>query len=1176
MRNPIRLVQVAAVLLAFSWMGAAEAVGPAVAVPPPSSVRARDLFDQAAMLAQDKNYREAIPLLEEVLRQDPTLKAGWESLGWAYWRVGRENDAIALWERLRSLDPSQPLAYNLLAKAATARGDLVRATELNQRSLELQPDQYAVKYDLARILLWRGQTETSIAMFDTALKTDPNRLDIMLDLARALSGMWRYEQALPLWHRLSGQTPNNLEYQAMEGLCLLHGNKPEPARALFEKVLASKPDHLVALEGMAYLEEFGPDSTKAAPYYRRLIQAQPDPREKETVRCRLINLLVRLHRADPLGATLTEPLALVKDRLEYNPKSVDALLLRGELLLMDVKYGGAEDQFIEVLEKYNVHNIRAYRGLFETYVAAKRFDLAREQLESLRQFNPLDPYLDYYLARLESTQGRFSAAYEALDRLEAAGRRGAVAVILYHGLTPSRYFPDALAESRFRDQLQAMRQAGFEFVKSGEIPVLFSATNPPPVLAPPPPPPPAPVVAVLSPVPTSGVEKVVVVDAGATLPVARRHVVPLRALSSRPASKPEADVAPAPVVAPPPAVEPPPVAAPFVAAPAAPAIPIRVSINFDDGRKDTMALATGVARDFGLVFSHHIPCGYIMQNNPFIITWEQLESYAATGCWEFGSHFVKASILTPIDAFGQTGHALPNLIEEKNRQETLEEYAVRLKHEFADSQVLLRQHTKQPVNFISYPFGDIGQELDTNLQDPVPGILETGRLYYNVGFIQSTFGFAVAGDDPMLYQRHEMDRWMNGSNVVEYVYAHHPLFLAQRTRAEYAALDGKQYRAMESVEWLEKNGYPPALLEETRRYVQTRLSGGYVRPAAAAAAEKAGRVLDSLKPRLRGEGEYFRDNQDRMNWRLYGGGGLNIGERLALDAKAGVGQLTQKTLASVTNGIQVAPSRNLKVDEASVGVRGTLLFVSDPTHPITDYLPHYISAGFMQRQFSGDAQDSVTALEAETQFRPLLPLDVMVRYERDIVPAALAVVDGITYDLWSVNGEYRLRDWWNLNGSGLMYSFSDNNTRDHFTASSSWLLYERLGFWAGLRYYYANAEEDRESYWTPYELSRYSVEGRLLGHYRRAYYHVKINFGYGKENVRPEEERRFVETQARAQAEGWDAGAPPSTDWEFVFGASASTRIHLQDQWELNGEISYNENPNYNELSVFGGVSYAF
>ena len=54
------------------------------------------------------------------------------------------------------------------------------------------------------------------------------------------------------------------------------------------------------------------------------------------------------------------------------------------------------------------------------------------------------------------------------------------------------------------------------------------------------------------------------------------------------------------------------------------------------------------------------------------------------------------------------------------------------------------------------------------------------------------------------------------------------------------------------------------------------------------------------------------------------------------------------------------------------------------------------------------------------------------------------------------------------------------------------------------------------------------------------------------------------------------AQGPPSTDWEPVLGLSASTRFKLGEHWEFNGEVSYDRVPNYNQLSILGGIKYAF
>jgi tetratricopeptide (TPR) repeat protein len=1093
----------------------------------------RDRLQEALEAAAEEEDEVAIPLLEEILRQEPTSMPAWEALGWAYWRTGQPDRAVELWERLRAIDPSNPLALNLLAKAATAAGDLGRAIELNRRSLALKPDQLNARYDLARALLWNGQIDEGITMLDDALQTDPQRFDVVLDLARALTNSWQYERALPAWRRLREHVPDNLDYLAMEATCLLHTNQDQAARDLFEKILEMQADHVVALEGMSNLEEFSEDPGRAAPYLRRWMEALPQPADQERVRVRLINLVVRMHKRKPLEYTLNEPIALTRDRLEYDPNSVDAWLLLGELLLQDGKFAEAEEKFIEVLTTFNPGNIRARKGLFETYAAAKRFDLARDQLVELSRYNPRDPYLYYYLARLEATRGDFYRAYEALDLLEEAGRRGAVAVILYHGLVPSRFFVDALAVDRFRDHLAAMRDEGFQFIKSSEVPGYLNAalTN---------------------------------ATAAAAAPAA-------------PPRRPDApEITPALAIR----RERPRSAAPR----GAPTVPMVVSINFDDGRRDSMQYGTQVAREFGMVFSHHLAVGYIQQNHPFIVSWTQLEEYAATGHWDIGSHFLNAAILAPLGPDGRMGHALPNLTwrEDLKRMETPEEYAERIQREFADSRRILQERTGQSVNFISYPFGDIGQEIGTNLVDPVRTIVETGRKHYDAGFQQSRFGFSIAGDDPMFYQRHEMERWMSGADVVQYLYANHPVYLARRTRTELAAQEGKQYLATENLAWLRDNRYPEPLLKELRTYVETRLAGRIVRPADAAVARKSAWDVDSLKPRIRGEGEFFSDNQDRQHWRLYGGGGVNLGERLALDARAGIGRLQQDVVNLVTNatpagGQLLSPvRRELDVDERSVGIRGTLLFVPDPDSPLRFLNPQYLSAGLTQREFSGDADSSITALEAETQFRPFLPLDLMLRFERDIVPSALAAVEEITYNQFMLAGVYRLRDWWDATGSLMRYDFSDDNTRDHLVLGTSWLLHERTGFRIGLRYAYATSEEERQAYWTPYKLHRYFIETGFLGQYLRSYYNLRVRFGVGREAVRPEAKDAYQASLERARRLQFDPGEEPSEDWEPVFGAAFSTRIRLGDHWMLNGEISYNRNPNYNELSLNGGMTYRF
>jgi tetratricopeptide (TPR) repeat protein len=1080
-------------------------IRPATNAGPSRATLARDRLEEGIALAREQRTAEAIPILEEVIQLDPTTLPAWEQLGWCYWAAGRKDETMALWQRLLALDTANPYTYSLLAKAAVANNDLEKAAEYSRKSLELNPNQPNVRFDLARTLLWKGAPDEAMPMLEEVIAIDPTRIDVILELARARTYAWQFDTALPLWQKLRETAPDELSYIAAEALCRLHTNEPEAARELATRVLASAPDDAYALDVMACLSEFGEAPATALPYLRKLMDVAQNPLDRERWRVRLIRLLIRLYRAEPRVYGLREAIDLTRARIEHDPQSVDGRLLLGELQLMDGMLPDAERQFISVLREFNAYNIRARRGLLETYLAAKQYDNARAQLVALSRFNPQDPYLLYHLARLESARGDFFKAHEALDKLEAAGQRGAVAVLLYHGLTRSRYFAEALSTDRFREHLVALQKARARFVKCSELPQVLNAER--------------------------------------TERASSRPVL-LGSGFARPAG----------------------------------AMPLTVAVSFDDARRDSMLYGTEIGKDLGLVFSMHVPVGYIQRNHSFISSWAMLQKYQQEGCWEFGGHMLDGAILAPIDASGRLWHALPNLTWQTNsaRMETIAEYDRRLALEFGESRRVLAEQLGGPMNFVSYPFGDIGQEDMTNVDDPTGRILPHARRHFQAGFIQSVFGYAVAGDDPLLYQRHEMDRWTSGEDTVDYLYEYHPVYLARRLRAEYSALEGKLYRAREALEALELDGYPERPLARVKKYVNDRLSQAFGAPAQGPGTiKKAPWAIELRKPYVGVSGEYFEDNQNRSNWRIFGLAGVNVTPNLLLEGRAGIGRLTQDVIDTFTNTVvqgvttNTALSNNtyrIDIDERAVGGRAVFTFPNGI----------YLAGDLLQRTFSGDVDRERLAWALETQVRPFQPFDLLARYEHDMAPSALAIVEDIDYDLWQLVGNVRVRDDWNVVASFSRYDFSDDNTRDHFTAGSSWTVHPRSGLRLGVRFSYDDADEASRAYWTPYQLQRYYVEGGFQGNHLRTYYNLRLRLGIGREEARPEEVQRYQETVARAAAQQFDPGDPPNEDWEEVIGIAASARRPFGDHWVLSGEVSYNKNPNYNEVSLLGSLRYRF
>ncbi len=1073
---------------------AANAAEPGVQSP------ANQLYVEANQSMMVSNWTAAIPKLEKAIKLDPSLFPAWEQLGWCYWKNDRRDETFRLWKTLQRLNPDLPIAYNLLGRAYTADGQEDKAVEAFRKSLQLDPDQDATQFSVARLNRWEGRYDDSITILKGQLDREPDRADVRLELARAYLNNWQFDEALPLWEQLAVER-GDAESQIALAECRLKTGDPEAAREVSDELLANDPNHPMALLLMADLSEYGDHPGDARPYLRRLIDTTESVGARQKLRMRLILLVVRLNRDRPIDYDLDEAIEQARAFLEEDPNNVDAILLLGELLMMNQQFAAAEDKFQIVLRDFNPANQRAHRGLFETYTADRQFDKAEKELRAIESFNPRDPYLHYLHAKYEGSRGRFSRAYQALDKLEAAGQNGAVLVLLYHGLSNSEW-TEVPSVRLFRGQLLALQEAGFRFISPNDLPEYFAA-----------------------------------------LESARQD---------------------------PPSEE----------------APDRVAIvTFDDARLDSFRLATPVMEELGIPMAMHVPIGNVVRSDPFLASWQQLAEFQQQG-WIMGSHLYESSTPVAGDAGGTLIRPLTSRVwlPKNNRMETSEEFRQRIQQEYVLSRDLMQAHLGAAPEFLAYPMGDIGQETWGNEPDAVLINLQAAATNYPIGFLQSSYGYTVAGDNPLLYQRRELGRYLAPSNTIEEVLKPHPAYLARVSRAQLATLEGKQYTALKIVDQLEKDQYPEESIAELSYYVHSKLSRKFAAPPVVETVRKGPFNLDISEPYVGVRGDYFSDSLERDNYHVYGFGGANLTPNIVAEGYAGFGRLKQGEQNTGTTN--VLPE--VEVDETSAGVKASFTF------PRGDM----IAGDFTLRQYSDPVEDDVPAFGVEGQLKPFLPLDLAARFEHDAEPSARTLLRGpVTYDLWMANGVFSLRDWWEIWGSGQYYTFSDDNARAHAAAASQWLLWEPIGLRFGLRYAYSTSDEEREDYWTPYKLNRYYLELSLRRTYQRTYYSLQARAGIGREEVRPEEDEQYQqdvaaanELIARAKRENWpvadynavvaDRDAlvadPPVEDWKPVYGLAASFRSKLGKHWELHGEVSYNKATDYDEITLLGDISFRF
>jgi len=235
----------------------------------------------------------------------------------------------------------------------------------------------------------------------------------------------------------------------------------------------------------------------------------------------------------------------------------------------------------------------------------------------------------------------------------------------------------------------------------------------------------------------------------------------------------------------------------------------------------------------------------VLQQHPFICTWDMLREYQKAGCWHFGGHTLYAHDRAPVDAAQRLGFALPNhlWVAADQRMETDAEYAARLSREYDECHDLITHqlgHSNE-CNFFAYPFGDIGQITRSNDREAPRKNLEHAVRSYAAGFIQTGFGYAVAGDNPLLYQRFEPDRCDSAADVLNHVLVNHPVQLARRMRADLAAFEDKRHLLLSTLRAMQLDGYPAAAFQKLVAELEKKL-GRPIPPSAIEHAKPAAPV----------------------------------------------------------------------------------------------------------------------------------------------------------------------------------------------------------------------------------------------------------------------------------------------------------------------------------------------
>jgi tetratricopeptide (TPR) repeat protein len=739
------------------------------------------LLSRGLTLFQEEKYPESIPFLEEALRLDPSLKPGWEALGWAYRRTGEEEKAHRLWEYFLQLMPDDWMPYNLLAQEAILNQDWILADKHFKKALQIKPDLFDLRFWYAQNLLRLGKPPEAENVFRQLIKEEPGRLDIHVNLANLLIYKLEYDEAVEIYRHVNLELPDNVPFMLSQASLELKVGEMKAADQMCLDVLGIETNNVTALSLRADIAEIADMTEMSVERLQKLIDATDDPVARGQVRVRLALRCSALNERKaglfPDGLILDELSLAIMD----NPDDVMAQVFYAERCLQAKKYGECRKWAVNVLEKFNRHSVRAKNALFELALAERKFDEADQILhDRFSNYDATDPMRFYYESRLLAARGSYNEALKMVDRMEAAAKQGTVLTLLYHDLTESDWMP-VTSVRRLREHLYALKQEGFTFISPTDIPskvglqLGMSREDPPPEE------PSVPWTALLVDNVRYGLTGEKKFKSG---PVKKERVRPMKV----------------------------------------------AAITFDGALRSSLLLGSSVAEEIGTPFGMFVSTKPSADYMPSIAGWDEICEAVANGTWIVGSQLHNSMFDKPVDAEGKVlRRSLPNRLwlPEKNRLESMNEWDKRMRSEFRDSRKALREHlgdTDSPVAMMAYPYGDLGQERTCNLsllRNPIQSIVSEASRSYQLGFVQSASGYTTVGDNLLLSRRFEPNWYDEGSDVVRKAYETHPLFMARRTRVEIAFLMNKPHLAAEMLDLLKRDGYPDELCRRITEQVRS-------------------------------------------------------------------------------------------------------------------------------------------------------------------------------------------------------------------------------------------------------------------------------------------------------------------------------------------------------------------
>ncbi len=174
-------------------------------------------FNKAVEAAEKKNYDQAVPLLRQIVENDPKDFQAWEALGRVYFIQKNYSEAEKAYTEALKVHPDYPLVLISLGRLRLSQKNFDGAVEALTQAVKLQPESAQANYFLGESYLQLKKGSKAVNYLYEALKLDPvGMAEAHLRLAALYNAVGMKDKAAKEYEDFLKKQPDYPERKSLE------------------------------------------------------------------------------------------------------------------------------------------------------------------------------------------------------------------------------------------------------------------------------------------------------------------------------------------------------------------------------------------------------------------------------------------------------------------------------------------------------------------------------------------------------------------------------------------------------------------------------------------------------------------------------------------------------------------------------------------------------------------------------------------------------------------------------------------------------------------------------------------------------------------------------------------------------------------------------------------------